>query len=124
MNEKEELGLPFDLLIRKKGDFSSLFVGEAVDISRVQKLADETAAGGQDDVVFVEVKSTSAGNRSIFEVSINEVASMKSLGANFWLARTYGVPSGPDASQETKVRLWPNVSKAVRNGEVKLLMLV
>ena len=23
-------------------------------------------------------------------------------GANFWLARTYGVPSGPDASQETK----------------------
>eukprot|EP00435_Cladocopium_sp_Y103_P022040 s1813_g5.t1 len=127
LNEKEELGLPFDLLIRENGDFSSLLVNGAVDKSRVEELASKVEEGQVKEFRFVEVKSTTRGDqgleRSIFDVSVNEVASMKNLGEHFWLLRTLRVPTGPEDGNETKVRIWPNAAKAVRDGEVKLLMV-
>lgn len=127
LNEKEELGLPFDLLIRKTGDFSSLLVNGAVDKSQVEELASKVEEGQVEEFTFVEVKSTTKGDkgveRSIFDVSINEVVSMNNLGEHFWLLRTLRVPTGLEDGTETKVRIWPNAAKAVRDGEVKLLMV-
>ncbi|CAE7038237.1 unnamed protein product [Symbiodinium sp. CCMP2592] len=129
VNENGELGLPFDLILSQGGSLPAL----RSDLPSVQgelaaELLDAALHGkGDPDVCFVEVKSTTSGDREVFEISRAEVTALSTLGPRYWLARVFGVPdANPQsqmAAQNTKVRLWKDPNKALQSGEMKLLLL-
>lgn len=128
VNENGELGLPFDLILSQGGSLPTLRSDErSVQGELAAELLDAALHGkGDPNVCFVEVKSTTSGDREVFEISRAEVSALSTLGPRYWLARVFGVPNANPQShkaQKTKVRLWKDPNKALQSGEMKLLLL-
>lgn len=133
VNETGELGLPFDLILSQGGSLPTLRSdGGSVQGELAAELLDAALRGeGDPNVCFAEVKSTTSGDREVFEISRAEVTALSTLGPRYWLARVFGVPdtnpksgkAADQAAQNTKVRLWKDPKKALQSGDMKLLLL-
>ncbi|CAJ1374477.1 unnamed protein product [Effrenium voratum] len=114
LNDGLERGLPFDLMVRSNGSFSFLTEGGRVSQEKIDQLFEQALRGeSPTDISFVEVKSTSFAAAS-YEMSYNQLGAMQILGSRFWLARC------SDALRDPKLRLWRDMSKALRQREIRL----
>jgi hypothetical protein len=124
VNQETETGLPFDMLVLASagegGSASGTAAAALAETQQVQALLAPygITLGDQDQVLaFVEVKSTRASHKELFEVSHAELALAAQAGDRYWVLRVSGLQAVAEAAAATvagqMVTVCPSIQQLV-----------
>jgi hypothetical protein len=101
VNQDTETGLPFDMLVLGPGGAGGGIAAPPGEMKQVQALLAPygIALGDQEQVLaYVEVKSTRASHKELFEVSQAELALAAQAGDRYWVLRVSGLQAVAEAA--------------------------